>query len=146
MPSPQKHSCPHANVPKQISHSLNQETNSLISSLHQPLNYRKRLPNASKPWSLSLGPTFQLRLLHTGCNELDREKGKQKKQKNSRHPFIVCTGKSADYCNRTKHLLGFILLIYSWQLSDWWRGVRLKVAGGVAFLSPRSVLIVFFSL
>lgn len=38
--------------------SLNQETNSLISSLNQPLNYRKRLPNASKPWSLSLSQTF----------------------------------------------------------------------------------------
>lgn len=75
-------------------------------------------------------------------NWIERKGGK----KNSRHPFIVCTGKSADYCNRTKHLLGFILLIYSWQLSDWWRGVRLKVAGGVAFLSPRFVLLVLLSL
>lgn len=82
---------------------------------------------------LTLPNLFQLWLLHTAWNELDRERKQKKKQKNSRHPFIVSTGKSAD---RTKHLLGFIPLIYSCQLSGWWRGVRLKVAGGVAlFLS-----------
>lgn len=88
-------------------HSANQETNSLIRSLHQPLNNRKCLPNASKPWSLSLYTTFQLWLLYTAQNELDR---REREEKNSQNPFIVFTGKSADYCNRTKHLFGFYLL------------------------------------
>lgn len=60
-------------------------------------------------------------------------------KKHSWHLFFK--GKSTDYCNRRKHSLGFILLIYSCQLSNWWRGIKLEVAGGVAVCTP----ILFFS-
>lgn len=120
-------------------HCLNQETNSLISFLNQPLNYRKRLPNASKPWSPSLCSTFQLRLLYTVWNELESERRK----KNSRHPFILCKAKSADYCNKAKHLLGFILLIYSRQLSYSWRAVRLEAAGDAPLFLPILIFLSF---
>lgn len=89
------------------------------------------------PESLSLCPTFQLWLLNTAWNKLERKGSKKTTTtKNCRHLFIVCTRKSADYCNGTKHILGFILLIYSCQLSKWWRGIRLGVAGGVVVFIP----------
>lgn len=104
----------HAKVPKQNSHRPNRETNSLISSLHQLLNYQKPLPNASKPWITPTVPSLPaLPALHslkwTGKKCVCVWGGGGI----SSHLFLVCTRKSADYSKGMEHTLGFILLIYS---------------------------------